>query len=196
MQQRHEADVAHALEVAQDPLAVERDSLEPRVEAERDQPELVGGAVDLGERGRAVARLHDPARYGESVGGRVAVRRDVVVHAPRRGDAVGAQVTVARDHQCLPDTAFVHDPDPVGELDARELRALLRIARELAAQRVEGATHVVVHVEDVVRGVHGASSGQSASAVPPRTAARSTAVRPAHARWASVTSCAYGRSWV
>ena len=47
---REQSELAHALEVREDPLAVHRDALEPRVEAERDQAELGDGTVDLRER--------------------------------------------------------------------------------------------------------------------------------------------------
>ncbi len=64
--QRDETDLAHPLEVAQDPLAVHRHALEAGVEAEGDEPELVGGAVDLGERVRAVSWFDDATRRRET----------------------------------------------------------------------------------------------------------------------------------
>ncbi len=127
--QRDEADLAHPLEVAEDPLAVHRHTLEAGVEAQRDQPELIRGAVDLLERGRAVARFHDAARDGEPFGRGVAVRGDLVVDPPRVGDAVRAEIAVARDHECLVDATVVHDPQPALELRARELLRDRRSAR-------------------------------------------------------------------
>ena len=84
--QRDEADLAHPLEVAEDPLAVHRHALEAGVEAERDQPELIRDAVDLVERGRAVARFHDAARDGEPSG--VASRYAAISSLTRRVSAM------------------------------------------------------------------------------------------------------------
>ena len=96
MDHGYEADLRHPRAVGEDPLAVERDALEARVEADADQPELVFAAIHFGEPGFAVARLDDANGSRKAFGETIAVARDGIVLRPRVHDAAGAQIAVAR----------------------------------------------------------------------------------------------------
>ena len=199
--------LAHALEVLEDPLAVHRHALEPGVEAECDQPEIGDGPVDLREHDRAVTRLDDAARDREAVRCRVAVLGDLLVHPPGVGDPVGAQIPVPGDHERLVDAAFVHEAQPLGELEAGELGEVGAAVLERPAERVERPADVMVDVEHVEaaharlrvtdRGSHQAAvsrlpanSGHSRTAVPPSTRSVSPGESRSHAWRPSATRSA------
>ena len=192
--QRDEPDLAHALEVPQDPLAVHRHALEACVEASATSPRsFVARSISSNacapSRGSTI-----PHAAGKRSRRRVAVRGDLVVDPARVGDAVRAEVAVSRDHERLVDAAVVHDRAAGRRArSAPTSSGIRRSVVERAAERVERAPHVMVHVEDVeaersdrtvaeVERCHGASSGQSRSAVPPSTSARSCSDKLRHAR--------------
>ena len=201
--QRDEPDLAHPLEVLQDPLAVHRHALEAGVEAERDEPELVGGAVDLGERVRAVVVVPRSRRRPGTV--RACRSRYAAISSltpARVGDAVRPEVAVAGDHERLVHAALVHDAQPLCELDAGELLRHPRSAPRgrRRARRRRGPTWWWTSKTSNP----GAGCCVTACQLGPeleRGAAQHQrrgrgSERLRHACWASATRSAYERSWV
>ena len=101
MDHGQEPELAHPLAVPADPAAIEGDALEPGVEADAGEAELVAGSREFREARLAVPRLDDAHRDGKPVGAAVPIGSDGVVLGARVRDAVRAFVAVAGDHDGL-----------------------------------------------------------------------------------------------